>query len=135
MSPSLSALEQRRAQLTRQIALLGDFRRGSLSASFRRCGKPACACARDDHPGHGPQLRLSYKRDGKTVNQTLSSPASRRKAEREIAAFRQFQQLSRELVEVNEQICRLRPLEEEDAALSPQEKKRPQRSNKRSPRK
>lgn len=124
MSPSLSALQLRRAQLTRQIALLGDFRRGSLNASFRRCGKAACACARDDHPGHGPQLRLSYKRNGKTVNETLSSPAARRKAEREIAAFRQFQQLTRELVEVNEQICRLRPVEE-DAELSPQEKKRP----------
>lgn len=134
MSPSLPTLERRRAQLTRQIALLGDFRRGSLNASFRRCGKAACACARDDHPGHGPQLRLSYKLHGKTVNETLSSPAARRKAEREVAAFRQFQQLSRELVEVNEQICRLRPVEQ-DAELSPQEKKRLKRSNKRSARK
>ena len=58
----------------------------------------------------------------RTLNETIVSPAARRKAEREIAAFRQFQRLSRELLEVNEQICRLRPVEE-DAALSPQEKK------------
>lgn len=131
MSPSLPALEQRRAELLRQLAQLGDFRRGSLHTSFRRCGKAACACAEDDHRGHGPQLRLSYKVNGKTVNETIVSRAARRKAEREIAAFRQFQELSRELLEVNEQICRLRPVEE-DGECSPQEKKRPQRSNKKS---
>ncbi len=134
MSLSLPALEHRRAGLTRQLAELGDFRRGSLSASFRRCGKAACVCMSRDHPGHGPQLRLSYKVNGKTLNETIVSPAARRKAEREIAAFRQFQRLSRELFEVNEQICRLRPVEE-DAALSPQEKKRLKRSSKRSPKK
>jgi len=133
MSPTIPALEQRRAGLMRQLALLGDFRRGSLSASFRRCGRPACVCARDSHPGHGPQLRLSYKANGKTVNETIASPAARRKAEREIAAFRQFQQLSRELIEVNEQICRLRPVED-DVELTPQEKKRPRRSSRKSPR-
>ena len=79
-------------------------------------------------------MRLSYKVNGKTLNETIVSPAARRKAEREIAAFRQFQRLSRELLEVNEQICRLRPVEE-DAALSPQEKKRLKRSSKRSPKK
>ena len=134
MSPSLPALERRRAELNRRLTLLGDFRRGSISASFRRCGKAACACAAADHPGHGPQLRLSYKRHGKTVNETLSSPTQRRKAEREISAFRQFQKLSRELLEVNEQICRLRPVDDE-AELSPQEKKRLKRSSRKSPKK
>ncbi|RMF74760.1 MAG: hypothetical protein D6744_14190, partial [Planctomycetota bacterium] len=79
-----------------------------------------------------PQLRLSYKRNGKTVNETLRSPAQRRKAEREIFAFRQFQKLSRELLEVNEQICRLRPAEDE-AEVTPQEKKRRKRSSRKSP--
>jgi hypothetical protein len=124
MPSSLSALEQRRTGLVRQLAQLGDFRRGSLNASFRRCGKSACVCARDDHPGHGPQLRLSYKVKGKTVNEAIVSTAARRKAEREISAFRKFQKLNRELIEVNEQICRLRPVEEEGARSS-QEKKRP----------
>jgi len=132
MPLSLPALEQHRSGLTRQLAQLGDFRRGSLSASYRRCGKLGCACAKQDHPGHGPQLRLSYKVNGKTVNESVASTAARRKAEREIAAFRRFQQLSRELIEVNEQICRLRPLED-DAALSAQEKKRPRRSSKKLP--
>lgn len=119
MPDSLPDLEARRSQILLEIAQLGDFRRGSVHASFRRCGKPNCACASDDHPGHGPQVRLSYKHAGKTVQQTLSEPAQIRKAEREVAAFRQFQQLSSELVELNEQICQLRPLQAQDLDAAP----------------
>jgi len=77
-------------------------------------------------------LRLTYKRRGKTVTEALSTPAAVRKAEQEIAEFRNYQRLGHELVEVSEQICRLRPVEE---TLSPQEKKRPKRFSKRSPKK
>ena len=119
MPDSLSDLETRRSQILLEIAKLGDFRRGSVHASFRRCGKPNCACASDDHPGHGPQVRLSYKRRGKTVQQTLADPAQVHKAEREVAAFRRFQQLSAELVEVNEHICQLRPPETQDLEQLP----------------
>ena len=53
-----------------------------------------------------------------------------RKAEREVAEFRKFQELSREFVETNTAICRLRPVEEEPA--TEQEKKRRKRSGGRS---
>ena len=43
----------------------------------------------------------------------------------EIAEFRNYQQLGHELVEVSEQICRLRPVEE---TLTPEEKKLRKRS-------
>ena len=42
-------------------------------------------------------MGLSFKRRAETVQQSLSDPAQRRKAEREVAAFRRFQQLSAEL--------------------------------------
>ena len=119
MPDSLPDLEARRSQILLEVAQLGDFRRGSVHASFRRCGKPNCACASDDHPGHGPQVRLSYKHRGKTVQQTLSDPAQIHKAEREVAAFRRFQQLSAELVAVNERLCRLRPPQAEDRQAAP----------------
>ncbi len=45
-----------------------------------------------------------------------------RKAEREIAEFRKLQDLHKELIEVNAQICQLRPSEPE--VLSPEERKR-----------
>jgi hypothetical protein len=129
MPPSLDTLELRRAELLRSIGGLHDMRRGSIVGAVWRCGKPNCHCAQPDDPGHGPVIRLTYKIHGKTVTEALPTPAAVRKAEQEIAEFRNYQQLGHELVEVNEQICRLRPVEE---TLSPEEKKRPKRSVRRS---
>ena len=129
MPDSLFALEARRAQLLHSIANLHDMRPGSIVGAVWRCGKPTCHCAQPDDPGHGPTLRLTYKWRGKTVTEALPSPAAVRKAEQEIAEFRSYQQLSRELVEVSEHVCRLRPVEE---TLSGEEKKRPPRSTRRS---
>jgi hypothetical protein len=53
------------------------------------------------------------------VTESFPSPAAQRKAENEIAAFRQCQELSRSFVAVNEQIWQARPVEE---TLTPQEK-------------
>jgi Family of unknown function (DUF6788) len=129
MPDSLSALEARRAELLRSIADLHDMRPGSIVGAVWRCGKPTCHCAQPDDPGHGPTLRLTYKWRGKTVTEALPTPAAVRKAEQEIAEFRNYRQLSRELVEVSERVCRLRPVEE---TLTPEEKKRPPQSVRRS---
>jgi len=131
MSASLSELEANRSGLLQQFLTLGDMRRGSVSAFTRRCGKPNCHCARPRDPGHGPQYRLTRNVNGKTVTESFSSEAARRKAQREVSEFHRFQQLSQELVQINEQICRLQPVEE---TLSPPEKKRSKRSSKKSPR-
>ena len=129
MPDSLSALEARRAELLRSIAGLSDMRPGSIVGAVFRCRKPNCHCAKPEDPGHGPIMRLTYKWHGKTVTEALPSPAAVRKAEQEVAEFRSYRQLSRELVEVSEQVCRLRPVEE---TLTPQERKRQKRSARRS---
>lgn len=133
MSQSLPDLEQRRSQILTQFAQLGDFRPGSITGFVRRCGKPTCHCAQPGDPGHGPTLRLTYKAQGKTITEALPSSAAVRKAEREVEEFRKYQQLSRAFIDVNEQICRLRPIPEEPT--SEQEKKRPRQSNRKSPKK
>jgi hypothetical protein len=74
-------------------------------------------------------MRLTYKWHRKTVTEALPTPAAVRKAEQEIAEFRNYQRLGHELVEVSKQICRLRPVED---TLTPQEEKRPKRLNRRS---
>lgn len=122
MPQPLSALEARRCELLRALALLGDMRRGSIVGAVWRCGKPNCHCAQPGDPGHGPKLRLTYKLRGKTVTEALPSPAAVRKAEHEIAEFRKYQQLCQELVEVSGQVCQQRPIEDDPA--TPQEKKR-----------
>jgi hypothetical protein len=126
---SLPELEQRRADVLSQILQLGDFRPGSITSTQGRCGNPNCHCHKPGEPGHGPNSRLTYKLDGKTVTESFATPAAQRKAEREVAAFRRYQELSRAFVDVNAQICQARPLED---VLSPQEKKRPKRSARKS---
>jgi hypothetical protein len=131
MAETLPQLEKQRVQVGQEIAGLGDFRRGSITSITGRCGKANCRCHQPGHPGHGPNFRLTRKVQGKTVSETFSSPAALRKAQREVAEFHKFQALSQTLVEVNEKICQLRPVEGEERS-SEQEKKRPTRSVKRS---
>jgi hypothetical protein len=131
MTESLPQLETQRAQVVQRIVGLGDFRRGSITSITGRCGKANCRCHQPGQPGHGPHFRLTRKVQGKTVSETFSSPAALHKAQREVTEFHKFQALSESLVEVNEKICQLRPVEGEEA-LSEPEKKRPKRSARRS---
>ena len=132
MTDALSALEAERAQTQFQISRLGDMRSGSITSTGGRCGNPGCHCHRPDDPGHGPFYRLTRKVNGKSVTETFSTAAALRKAQQEVEEFHRFRQLSHELLEVNEKICKLRPVED---TLTAQEKKRQKRSNKKSPRK
>jgi hypothetical protein len=130
MPQSLSDLEQRRELIAQRIAELGDLRPGSVTATSGRCGKPECRCHQPGQLGHGPNFRLTYKVDGKTISEALPTPAAIQKAEREVEEFRNFQQLTREFLGTNTEICRLRPLEgESETELK---KKRSKRSVKRS---
>jgi hypothetical protein len=125
VSPTLPDLELRRSAILDRILELGDFRSGSITSITGRCGKAECRCHKPNEPGHGPNYRLTRKVNGKTVSESFATPAALRKAEREIAAFHRFRELSHELLEVNESICRARPVGD---SLSPQEKKRPKSS-------
>jgi hypothetical protein len=128
---SLESLAARRAQITDQVAALNDLRCGSITSTTGRCGKPNCRCHQPKAPGHGPNLRLTYKLHGKTVTESLPNPAAVRKAEREIEEFRKYQALNKEFLEVNAQICQMRPSEPDPQSV--QEKKLSKPSSKKSP--
>src|ERR1700730_9055924 len=132
MASSLADLEQQRSALQNQLSDLGDFRSGSITGTGGCCGNPRCHCHQPNDPGHGPFYRLTRKVKGKSVTETFSTPTALRKAQREVEEFHRFRQLSHDLLEVNEKICRLRPVED---TLTAQEKKRPKRSSKKSPKK
>src|SRR5258708_22385976 len=131
MTDSLVDLEGRRAAVQLQIAQLGDMRSGSITGTGGRCGNPNCHCHRASDPGHGPYYRLTRKVKGKTVTETFSSLASLAKAQREVAECQRFRELGDQLLNVSEQICELRPVEETQPAS--QEKKRPNRSKRKTP--
>lgn len=130
MPESLIALEQQRTAILQEMVRLPDFRSGSITTTRGTCGKPTCRCHQRNQPGHGPNWRLTRKVEGKTVTETFATPVELRKAQREVEAFHRFRQLAQRLLDVNEKICRARPVEE---SLTPQEKKRRRPSSRKSP--
>lgn len=123
MPQSLAELEATRTRLLQQFLTLGDFRPGTVSATPRRCGKPACHCAQPDSAGH-PQFRLLRKAKGKSVAESFATPAAFRRAAEQVTEFHRFQDLIAELTQVNEQICRLRAAESDATGWTEAEKKR-----------
>ena len=129
MSDPELQLEKQRAELLKRISSVGDLRRGSITTTSGKCGKPTCHCAKPGSVGHGPNYRLTRKIKGKTVTETFSSPVALKKAQREVAEFHKFQDLCEQVVAVSEQLCAARPVED---TLSQQEKKRRKRSDRKS---
>jgi hypothetical protein len=106
----LDKLKHRRERLRDDLAAVGDFRPGSLSAMIRPCGKPNCACARPGHPGRGLQYVLTRKLAGKTVTVHLRSGPELVEARVHVSNYKRSRHLVDELVQVNEAICAARPV-------------------------
>ena len=112
MTKRLKALEIQRDRLLQQLQTLGDFRPGTISVNYRKCGRKNCACARPEHRGHGPQFLWNTTQGGKSRAQSLQLGPELEKARKELENYHQFSRLSSELIAVNEQICRVRPVEQ-----------------------
>jgi hypothetical protein len=132
---SLPELEAERDRLFALLASLGDFRRGSVSENWRRCGKPNCACVKPGHPGHGPRM-LWTRSDGrgKTVGRQLAAEEVE-KVRAEVAKHAEFTEISRRIVEVNDKICEARPAAGPQSPSVPEGEKggSPPRSRRRGP--
>jgi len=121
---SLAELEAERDRLYAQLAALGDFRRGSVSENYRKCGKPNCACAQPDHPGHGPRFLWTRSARGRgTVGRQLAA-GEVAKVRREVGRHGEFAAICEQIAEVNEEICEARPAAGMDAPAAPAGEKR-----------
>ena len=101
----LEALQLKRDQLKTQLSQTGDMRPGSLVERYRRCGKPSCHCAQEGHPGHGPLYSLTHAIRGKTVTHLIPKGPAVERTLVQVAEYRRFRDLVRQLVAVSEQIC------------------------------
>jgi len=112
MEDTLKVLEGKRKSLYKKLEDIGDFRRGTISVNYRKCGKKNCICANPDHPGHGPQYLWSTTIKGKSYGKNLRLGPELQKYMEEIANYRSFLRLCDEMVQLNERICDLRPVTE-----------------------
>ena len=93
MSKTVAELEQMRRQLYEQLARVGDFRRGSLAASYRKCGKKNCACAKSSHSGRIRYMWSTTTKGIRSVAKTIRLGEELEKASREQSNHHEFQGL------------------------------------------
>lgn len=96
-----SSAEARRRKLLGEIERLADVAIfGTLSETYRTCGRPGCHCQKAGSK-HGPHLNISYRGEkGKTTGYYV--PKGAEEATREgIAAWQKLQECLRELAELN----------------------------------
>jgi len=121
MGNILDTLQEQKKTILQQIDELGDFRQGSLSPRYRKCGKPYCHCAQDGSKGHGPLWMITRSKSGKTTSKAI--PIEKVDTTfKQINTFHQFQGLVREYIETNIKLCDAR-LEKEKAASLEAKKK------------
>ncbi len=108
--PSLPELEAERDLLYARLAATGDFRRGSVSENWRKCGKPNCACAAAGHPGHGPRFLWTRSQGRRKRTGRQLAVAEVDKVRGEIARHAEFTATVGQITKVNEKICEARPV-------------------------
>ena len=110
MEKTLKKLESKKEALHKKLVEVGDFRRGTISVNYRKCGKKNCVCAKGDHPGHGPQYLWNTTIKGKSYAKNLKLGTELKKCMEEIDNYKRFLKICDEIVQVNEKICDLRPI-------------------------
>ena len=95
-------LSQQRAQIVRQIAQLGPMRMGSVSDHYLPTTR-----ADGSRYRRGPYPAYTFKQGGKTRGKHLRDGAQAELYRRQIEAFRRYQQLAAQLVQVSPQLADL----------------------------
>ena len=103
------SLHARRTVLLRELAGLGEMRRGSLVEQFVETVKADGSKGR-----RGPYVLYSYKDKGRTISRRITDNGQVRVYHKQIQAFRRFQELVSELTSVSERLCDLTLLGSED---------------------
>jgi hypothetical protein len=100
----LEQLTHKQAELRVALSHLGEMRPGSLVQRYRACGKPGCHCAQPGDRGHGPSWSLTREVAGKTVTKIIPAEAVET-ARAQIAEYRRFRAILKELVDTSERLC------------------------------
>ena len=97
-----SQLLKRRQEILEQLQNLKQIRRGSITEQFMEAKLKDGTKVR-----RGPYHLYTFKDKQQTVSRRLCDPAEIRSCRQQIDAFRQFQQLTSELLSIGEQLSDL----------------------------
>lgn len=122
MDHTLQELETKRESLLQQLRLCGDMRKGSITETYRRCGKQSCWCHQKGQSGHGPFYAYTTKVNGKTQTVQLRPGPLLNQYQAQVKTYREFRRLCDELLEINESLCQRRMPAVEEASEDPKKK-------------
>lgn len=125
MAENMESLQRQKRSLVGKLMEMGSFRRGTISVNYRKCGKKNCACAKEGHPGHGPQFLWSTTFKGKSYTRQIKVGPQLQKYVEENENYRSFRRLCDEIIHVSEKLSDLTPVREvkDDAELEELKKK------------
>jgi hypothetical protein len=109
MNDKLILLEEKRIILIKKFKKLGRFRRGTIVVRYRKCGKQHCVCKKPGHIGHGPYYEWNTTIKGKSFAKNLTIGSELQKYKEETDNYIKYQELQKEFLQVNEEICNLTP--------------------------
>ena len=110
MAESVEKLLEQKKSLFKELAKVGNFRRGTISINYRKCGKRNCVCTKKGHPGHGPQFLWSTTIKGKSYTKQLKVGPELQKYIEENDNYRTFQRLCNEIITASEKLSDLTAL-------------------------
>jgi len=103
--------EQRIERLFGKLSGLGPMLPGSISEQWNVCGTEGCACKATKNPvKHGPYYQLSFSVKGRSSTMFIKQEDIA-EARRRIKRYKQFKELSFELVQANVDLARENGLE------------------------
>ncbi len=72
MDAPLTGMPERIAELHHKLSGIKYLSSGTLQKRLKRCGNPACRCAKDPQARHGPYYEWSFVQRGKLKHRTLT---------------------------------------------------------------
>ena len=98
--------EKRIERLHGRLKSLGPMLPGSISEQWNVCGTPGCACKSAKNPvRHGPYYQLSFSVKGRSSTMFIKKEELA-EARRRIKRYKQFKELSFELVQAYVELAR-----------------------------
>ncbi|MFH1134711.1 MAG: DUF6788 family protein [Pseudomonadota bacterium] len=112
----MDALElvERRLAIINELAGLEEMRRGSVVEQYQERTLPT-----GEKVLRGPYPLYSYKEKGRTISRRLKSEKEVLRYREQIQNFRRFEELTRELLLIGEQLCELGSDQEKKQRNSP----------------
>jgi hypothetical protein len=103
---SAMALRKRRRRLVRDLPPIEQLLRGSLTETYKRCGRPNCHCA--NGTGHGPKHYLVISQPGGGARRDYIPNAKHEDVAGLIANFNKARDVLNEICTINTELLRRR---------------------------